>query len=254
MKSTKHPRSSIVPRPSAIGILLLAVLCILFVGRSAWSRPSGLNNIPTTDIVPERVLVLQTWGNFAGGEHPQQFIGFKYGPFKNVEAGIDWKANDITHGHATLQAKYAFDIKDDMWKGVIGFANLSDNREHNGYVFPYAATSLNLKVFRLHFGYAPQAHNEAFFAGIDKMVSLFDRNLQLKADGRHINDKEDVLFSAGFLYELGTRTGGSETPQSGLSGALANIPKNLVVEGWVSKPSTGDKEVYTLQLDYVIRF
>jgi hypothetical protein len=220
----------------------------------AWGNASGLNNIPTTDVVPEKVFVLQSWLNTGYNRHPQEFMGFKYGALKDIEVGIDWKANDVTHAHATFQGKYAFDIKGDAWRGVIGIADLSENREHNGYFSPYAATSLDLKALRLHFGYAPQPHNEAFFGGIDRTVTFLDRNLQLKADAIHINDKEDMLFSAGFLYELGRRTGGNKTPQSDLAEILDNITKNIILESWVSMPSTGGRETYTVKLNYVIRF
>jgi hypothetical protein len=78
--------------------------------------------------------------------------------------------------------------------------------------------------------------------------------LCLKADAIHINDKEDVLFSAGFLYELGRRNSADKPPLTGLAGILDSIAKNIVLEGWVSMPSTGDPEVYTLKLNYVIKF
>jgi hypothetical protein len=207
--------------------LLFVAFCILLVGRSAWGSPTGLNNIPTTDIVPENVLVFQTWGNYAGGERPEQFVGFKYGLFRDIEIGVDWKANDQPHGHAMFQAKYGFDIEPDLLRAVVGFANLSDNREHNGEWFPYTATSLDLKSFRLHFGYAAQPHNERFFGGIDKTVSFLDRNLMLRFDGIHINDKEDMLFSAGFLYELWPHDGGEGTQDSGVLGALDRIARNI---------------------------
>ncbi len=154
-----------------------------------------------------------------------------------------------------LQAKYAFDIgQSDVWRGVVGFADLSDNRKHNGEFFPYAATSLDLEAVRLHLGFAPQPHNERFFGGIDKTVSFLDRNLMLRFDGIHINDKKDMLFSAGFLYELAPRTGGDAAQQTGLPGILGSIAKNMILESWVSKPSTGDKETYTLKLNYVFAF
>lgn len=233
---------------------LLAGLCTLSVCRSAWGSPTGLNNIPTTDIVQENALVLQSWLNTAANEHAQQFLGLKYGALKDVEVGVDWKANDRTHGHAMFQAKYAFDIQGDAWRGVIGVADLSDNREHNGDYFPYAVTSLNLEVFRLHFGFAPQPHNESFFGGIDKTVTFLDRNLQLRADAIHINDKEDMLFSIGFLYELGAKAGADRGPQNGPAGLLSRLMQNMILESWVSMPSTGDKETYTIKLNYVIPF
>ncbi len=233
--------------------LLVAVLVCAPSGRLVEGSSSGLNNIPTTDTVPKDILVLQSWLNSAHNTSPQQFIGFKYGLFKDLEIGVDWKANDVTHGHAMLQAKYAFDLYGDKLRGVLGFADLSDNREHNGDFFPFAATSLDLDVARLHFGYAPQPHNERFFAGIDKTFPFLGRNLQLKADAIQYNDKNDTLFSVGFLYELGAPSG-SETPQSGLSQIFNAITKNLVLESWVSLPDTSAEDVYTVKLNYVIEF
>jgi hypothetical protein len=234
--------------------VLFAVLCPVLVNHPAWGSATGLNNIPTTDIVPEKILVWQGWVTAAGGEYPQQFTGFKYGLFKDVEIGIDWKANDVTHGHAMLQAKYAFDLEPGLLRGVVGIADLSDNRKHNGEPFPYAATSLDLEAFRVHFGFAPQRHNERFFGGIDKTVQFLDRNLQFRFDGIHINDREDMLFSGGFVYEFAPRTGGNKTAQSGLGNFLDNIARNIILEAWVSKPSTGDKETYTVKLNYVFAF
>lgn len=231
-----------------------AGLCVLLLGGLAWGSSTGLNNIPTTDIVPENVLVLQSWLNMAENEHTPQFVGFKYGAMKDLEFGVDWKANDRTHGHAMLQAKYAFDIHTSAWRAVVGFADLSDNREHNGDYFPYTATSLDLRAFRLHFGFAPQPHNERFFGGIDKMVTFLDRNLLLRADGIHINDKEDMLFSVGFLYELGKKAEINNGARNKTADILSRLMQNVALEGWVSKPSAGDKETYTLKLNYVIRF
>ena len=233
---------------------VVGTICLFVVCQLAWGSPSGLNNIPTTDVVPEKKLVLQTWLNLAENMHPQQYVGFKAGPLKGVEFGVDWKANDNVHGHATLQAKYGFDIKKDLLRGVIGIADLSDDCEHNGYYFPYAATSLDIDIFRLHFGYAPQPHNERFFAGIDKTFPFLNRNLQLKGDAIHINDREDVLFSAGFLYELAPLDNGGGAAPEGLLGVLDKFLRNIILEGWVSMPSTGDQEVFTLKVNYVISF
>ncbi len=234
--------------------LLIVTMCLCAVGNSAWASPTGLNNIPTTDFVPVKTVVFQTWLNMAENAKTQQFVGFKTGVVEGLEVGIDWKAIGETHGHAELQAKYTFDIMGDWWKGVVGFANLTENRQHNGDFFPYAAISVDLEVFRLHFGFAPQPHNEAFFAGIDRTLLFLNRNLQLKADAIHINDKEDVLFSVGFLYEFGPQDAADLPSESGIMSILNEITKNLILEAWVSLPTTGEEEVYTLKLDYVISF
>jgi hypothetical protein len=235
--------------------VLAAMLCFLAVGAVAWASPSGLNNIPTTDVVPPKTVVLQTWLDFPGSTQVQQTGGFKAGGFEGLEFGVDWKAYGNQHGDAAGQVKYAFDILPKFWnwKGVVGIANLTCNTEHNGEVFPYVATSVDLDVFRLHLGYAGQPHNEAFFAGIDKTVPFLDRNLQLKGDAIHFNDKKDVLFSVGFLYELGLRED-AKVPETDLAKLLNDIAKNFILEAWASMPSNGDNESYTLKLNYVIRF
>lgn len=234
--------------------LLLIVACLLITASSALGSPSGLNNIPTTDVAPPNTLVLQTWFNWADERPPEQFIGFKVGAYKGLELGVDWKAYGATHGHPTLQGKYAFDIKNEWWKGVVGVANVSDHRTDQGEVFPYVATSVDAKLVRLHFGFAPEPHNEAFFVGIDRTLPVLNRNLQLKADAIHINDKNDALFSMGFLYDLKPLGDKADKSSSGLSKFLGKVISNIVVECWVSVPSTGGQEVYTFKLNYVINF
>ncbi len=233
--------------------LLSAVICILAVGLPAWASPSGLNNIPTTDVVPPKTFVLQAYTNMGDDFHTQHYLAFKTGVIKGVEVGTDWKAHDRAHGHAAFQGKYAFDIKEGLLRAVVGTANLSCNRADQGELFPYAATSLDLKVFRLHAGFAPEAHNEAFFAGIDRTFPFLGRNLQLKADAIQFDDKDEVLFSAGFLYEFGRKRADDEEPPSGLLGIMDAITRNLILESWVSVPTgSGNRDTYTIKLNYVI--
>ena len=233
--------------------VLAGMMVVLAAGHVAWASPSGLNNIPTADVVPPKVLVVQTWLNLAEQADAEQYVGFKAGLFEGLEFGVDWRAVGETHAHATLQAKYAFNILPDWVRGVVGIANVSDNRADQGTVFPYVATTVDLKVFRLTFGYAGQPHNEAFFGGIDRTFLFFDRNLQLKADAIQINDKNDMLLSVGFLYEFG-RQNADEAPLDGALGILDAIVKNLIFEAWVTFPTTGDEEIYTLKLNYVFQF
>jgi hypothetical protein len=214
--------------------LLLVVLCLVFASGRAWATPTGLNNIPTTDVVPKDILVLQTWAVLAD----------------DAEVGLDWKANHDPHGHVAFQAKYAFGLGDDAWKGVIGIANVSGETQHQGHVFPYAATSYDLEAFRLHLGYTTQHDNEGVFAGADKTVSFLDRDLTLRADAIQVNRRDDILYSAGFLYDL--RPPGGEI-RPGLKGAWDKLTKNLLLESWVTAPSTGSASL-TLKLNYVIEF
>lgn len=236
------------------GRVFAAGLCLLCAGGWAWASPTGLNNIPTTDTAPKETLVFQTWGNMADDRHPQQFWGFKYGVTDALEVGSDWKSLDQTHGHAAFQAKYAFDIKQDFWRGVAGVANLSDHRQHQGDFFPYVATSFDLKAVRFHAGYDAQRDNEGFFWGFDKAVPFLNRDLVLRADAIQVNEMDDILYSAGFLYNLRRRDDDGKASRPGLKGLLDKIFRNIVLEGWVTIPSTRDEEVLTLKLNYVLKF
>lgn len=237
--------------------LVAGTLFFLSAAPSAQASSSGLNNIPTTDTPPPKAVVLQTWFNL--GEHlsREQFVGFKTSPIENLEVGVDWKAfTNASHGHAMLQAKYAVNILPDLlphtWKAAVGFTNLSADRDHNGEPFPFVVTSVDLKFARLHAGFSPQRYNEAFFFGIDKTVTVLDRNLQFRADAIQFNDMREMLYSAGFVYEFG-RKGEYERP-SGILGVIDDIAKNIIFEGWVSMPSNNDPETFTLKLNYVIRW
>ena len=232
---------------------LVGTLLFLSVSASVHASSSGLNNIPTTDTAPTDAVVVQTWFNLGENLSREQFVGFKTSPIKNLEVGIDWKAfTNASHGHAMFQAKYAVDIVPDLWKAAVGIANVSFNRDHNGEPFPYVATSLDLKVARLHAGFSPQRYNEAFFFGVDKTVTFMDRNLQFRADAIQYNDMREMLYSAGFVYEFG-RKGEYQRPD-GILGVLDDISKNIIFEGWASMPSDNSPDTFTLKLNYVFRW
>jgi hypothetical protein len=93
-----------------------------------------------------------------------------------------------------------------------------------------------------------------FFTGIDRTISFFNRNLQLKADAVWPYQTDDILFSTGFLYEFGRQGDGEGPSRKGLLELLDNVAKNLVLEAWVSMPTTGDPAAVTVKLNYVIKF
>jgi hypothetical protein len=71
-----------------IELALLAVAVVLSVPRHALGTPSGLNNIPTTDLAEEGVLVLQQINNLrVGGFHGRHVLAFKLGIAPNAEFG-----------------------------------------------------------------------------------------------------------------------------------------------------------------------
>ena len=64
-------------------ILYCAIIILFFTG-SVWATSTGLNNIPTADVVPENVLVFQFISDVAHNNGPVYTTGFKYGPAKNI--------------------------------------------------------------------------------------------------------------------------------------------------------------------------
>ena len=76
-----------------------------------WATPTRLNNIPTVDVVPEKVLVFQYFGNIADDSKPDHFAGFKYGLMKNVEIGLDGRIfpEKSKEENLVLQGKVRFE-------------------------------------------------------------------------------------------------------------------------------------------------
>jgi len=210
----------------AVLVMLMAQVC--------WASPSGLNNIPTADIVPEKVLVLQAYTDVGDNNKPDHFVGFKYGLLKNVEVGVDGRIFPEAGLEETvsLQMKYRFDL-DDKTGVVVGVANLGD-RAKLGWEDYYLVFSHDFGFMRAHLGGTLKKDNEGGFAGLDKTVKFFERDLTLRTDVIETNDSHDITTSAGFLYDLG---------------------HNVIFESWASMPTQSGKDVTaTLKLNYVISF
>ncbi len=209
---------------------------IFMISGMAWASPSGLNNIPTVDVVPRNVLVLQTWGNYMSGASPAYVAGFKYGLPAGIEIGLDSRVDSGDSGPLTGQAKWRLPLPGDEspYAMLVGVANVSDDRDEAGEADPYLVSGFDLGFARLSLGYSFQKDNYSVFAGVDKAFTLQSRGLVLRADVRQIDDGDEWLASAGLLHEL---------------------PLNLVFEGWVSTSTADDaEEVLTTKLNYVIAF
>ena len=216
-----------------LGVLVL--FCVLtLLGVSVWATPTGLNNIPTADVVSERTLVLQTFGNFSNHVRPDVWGGFKYGLYKNLEIGFDGQINaePSDKGTLALQAKYKIGLWTDGTLGI-GAANLGDE-DRNGKTDYYAVFTHDFGVLRAHIGGSLQKNNEGGFAGLDKTRSILYRDFTLRTDIRQTNERDDTVTSLGFIYDLGY---------------------DILVETWGSFPSeSGKEEVLTVKFNYVLVF
>ncbi len=214
--------------------LLFALLCILLAASPIWATSTGLNNIPTADVVPENLLVFQYYNELGKDNVPDHFAGFKYGLMKNVEIGLDGRIfpEKSKEENLVAQSKIRFELSEES-AIAIGITNLGD-RDKAGYEFPFAVLSHDIGPLRIHFGGTSQTNNEGFFGGLDKTIKFLDRDLMFRADIIQVNEQKDTVTSAGFIYDLG---------------------HNFLLESWMSFPSQSGREDYvTIKINYVIRF
>jgi hypothetical protein len=209
----------------------LACAVMVLAPLPALATPTGLNNIPTADVAPKDILVLQAFSNFGGDQDTSWFAGFKLGPAENWEVGLDGQVGGPGSGGGfTLQAKYKIALQ----KGArlaLGAANLSGDRDRHGDVFPYLAASLPLgERASAHLGYSLQSGNHALFIGADAAA---DERLTLRADWIQDDDGDESVASLGFISSVSDR---------------------WLVEAWASFPSAAGADTgYTVKVDYLVR-
>jgi len=209
--------------------LALTLLSIALPAAAALATPTGLNNIPTAYVVPDRVLVLQGFTEFGRDRTPSWFTGLKYGPAPHWEIGIDDTTLGLaSEGGPVLQAKREMALSERTAVGL-GLANVSNDTDRNGKTFPYAVVSSSQGSFTGHLGYSFQQDNHAWFVGADTTVA---GKLTLRADWIQVLAGEESVTSFGFLTPLSPR---------------------WLVEGWASVPSAeGTESWYVLKRDYVV--
>jgi len=199
-----------------------------------WGSSTGLNNIPTADVVPKELLVFQYYSSVADNGRADHFGAFKYGLTNNIEIGLDGRGASDTNADEFLvaQTKFRFELSESLAL-AFGITNLGD-RATAGRENPFAVLSNDFGFVRAHFGATAQKDNEGIFVGLDRTFKLFERDLMLRSDLIETNNGNDTTVSAGFLYDLG---------------------HNWLWESWVSWPTQPQRdEVYTAKLNYAVRF
>jgi hypothetical protein len=99
-RSQPHPAGHFSAKSVFQSRLCLGALTLL-AAQTAWATPTGLNNIPTADVVPHRTVAVQAFSSFGAGANqfsangPDEhsfWLGFKAGwSFQpvNLEVGLD---------------------------------------------------------------------------------------------------------------------------------------------------------------------
>lgn len=207
---------------------------------SAFSTPSGLNNIPTADVADTGVLVLQQMNNLRlSGFYGRHILAFKYGIAPNMEVG--WVGAPRHSGSkrdfllgvgaaasypTTFHGKVQVHIQDNLQLGV-GIINLSDSARKAGHPVYYAVVSQDFKWARGHLGFMTTKGPDGLFVGLDKNFGRWT----FRADFNDVG--AGSVFTFGFLRPLS---------------------RDWILEGWLSFPTQrGIRETVTLKLNYVIK-
>jgi hypothetical protein len=224
-----------------IGIVLGASL----IQQLAFASSSGLNNIPTADTAPNLTLVIQGYSLFGSQRSPDHFAAFKFGvdPWESrqwrnrFEWGLDSRIGSGEIGPSVLQAKWATQ-PGPKWPAIsVGVANLAPTRSERsraGEPFSFIVLSQDLKVFRLHGGYALQTgNNNTVMLGLDRTFNVFRRAFTLRTDALQTDHSQNWAVSFGGLYA---------------------ISKFFAAESWITQPTHGRPPSFTLKIDFSILF
>ena len=211
----------------------LAVLLVL-IPQVLQASPTGLNNIPTTDVTGDKVLVLQAWQTTGHDAKPLYMTGFKYGILDKAEVGLDSKVGSGDAGPLAFQAKFKVLKLDSGFSALLGIEGMTTDDDFKDDITPYVAVSQDIKLFRLHAGYGFQNDNFGAFGGADKTFKIYKQDFVLRSDLKQTNDGDALLISGGFLLTL---------------------PLNLVLESCLSIPTESKaEESVTVKLNYVVTF
>ena len=220
---------------------LLALLGLAACASQSFATSTGLNNIPTADTPGHREGVFQWFSTFPTEGKADHWGGFKtglrpWGKTHRFEGGFDSHLAPAESGPVVFQFKYAVQPWTNLPAIGLGAANLaltSEDRNRAGQPFSFAVLSHDLHWFRAHAGYALQQDNNTALLGLDKTVKLFERDLMLRGDFRQIDDEDQWLGSAGFLY---------------------HFHKNIALESWVSQPTDHGPTSFTVKLNFIFNF
>jgi hypothetical protein len=204
------------------------------------ATPSGLNNIPTADVTPQGVFVIQTFTNLGNDRDADLNVGFKTGLDvfgQKFEFGADSRLLPGKGGPVVLQGKYSLPFGEGLPTLGLGVANIAltgDDRDRAGDPFTYAVLTQDFGgLFRAHAGFGFQTDNNSVLLGLDKTVKFLERDLMFRSDLVQIQDQDQWMGSLGFLYAL---------------------HDYVVLESWASQPFDDGDTIYTAKLNFVIKF
>ncbi len=242
-------------------ILPVAVFSALVT--AAGATPSGLNNIPTADTVPQGTVVGQAFSTFGSGTDDfwlSSKTGLDLGPL-DMEFGLTSRLIPDKSGPLTAHAKLALPFGEGLPSLAVGAANITfsgSDEDRAGEVFSYAVLSHDFGWFRLHGGCALQDDDARPFFGIDKTFRTAGTPATA-ASGKGVVGKGASAGSPEIpgrdLFTLradGIQQGNGSWLYS--AGALVPITDWQVFETWGNFPDDGEDVSVTVKLNVVYKF
>ena len=241
---------------------------LLLTTTAALATPTGLNNIPTADTVPQETFVFQLFSTVGGDADADLNLGFKTGvdfKFAKAEFGLSSHLYPGKGGPVTPHGKLAVPLGEHLPTLAIGAANVTfrdEDRARAGDEFFYAVASEDLGWFRVHAGCGLQDGDALPFVGLDKTFRIPaahpapDGKSVRKADGKSISSGKGGMESG--MRDLFTVRADAIELRSHdwlySAGVLIPVCKYFVFETWGNFPSDGASPSLTLKANFVLSF
>ncbi|NQW45985.1 MAG: hypothetical protein HQ462_11350 [Deltaproteobacteria bacterium] len=223
---------------------LAKVVAVVFLisGAGLFATPTGINNIPTADVVPDRKVAIQSFGSFGQGSNQfaangagksSLWMGFKAGiqataPVR-VEIGIDSPVAPTKAGPLVFQTKANFS----PWENgliALGIANIAlTDFDRAGRPFSYGIVAQDFGLLRAHAGYGFQLNSNTALFGVDRNLRVLGRSLNLNIDLVQSADHSYWLPAAGFKFDP---------------------TQYIVLESWANFPGRG-RSSYIAKINFV---
>ena len=158
--------------------LTRSIATLLLTATAALATPTGLNNIPTADTVPQETFVFQLFSTGGGDADADLNLGFKTGvdfKFAKAEFGLSSHLYPDRGGPVTPHGKLVVPLGEHLPTLAIGAANVTfrdEDRTRAGDEFFYAVASEDIGWFHVHAGCGLQDGEALPFAGLDQTFRI----------------------------------------------------------------------------------
>lgn len=173
---------------------ILCVIVVLMLALPAFACYTGMNVIPTVDMVGQGALRLDLLieGDVKGIKSDTWILNSQYGLSENFEFGIDHDFSDGASPRNLLNAKYLIPASAALKLPIaLGVCSVADHSKAD----LYAVTAYQSRIARLHFGVGRLSSKDEWFVGADKEVGT--QTLMLE----YVHGRDNSL-SLGTAFDL----------------------------------------------------